>query len=119
MAREIGRWARTRQFTPEGIAPIPPDALGVYVIFYARLRPLYAGRGQIKVRLRKHLTENGNRYVAMAVRNGTYLTYTYMELLDEHQAEADLIKELGGDFLPGIGPSRLANLMRGSDPADR
>jgi hypothetical protein len=116
----LQRWAHARQFTRECVAEIPDYVnVGVYVIFYATLRPLYVGRGKIRDRLLKHVTEKGNRYVAMAVRNQTYLTFTYMELMSENQTEAHLIEALGGDVLPGVGPSLLANLMRGSDPGDR
>jgi hypothetical protein len=55
----------------------------------------------------------------MAVKNNLYLRFTYLELWSEHQAEKALIEALGGPVLPGVGPSLLANLVSGSDPADR
>ena len=114
----IGEWAHPRQFTTEWVKAIPYHVgRGVYVISYAA-SPLYVGRGNIRERLLKHVSGEGNRYVAMAVKNRNYLTFTYMELFSEHQAETALIDALGGRIIPGLGPLNLANLMRGSDPED-
>src|SRR6267142_5563207 len=118
MAKTQG-WHRLLQFNDSWVNTIPSGTWGVYVI-HEFDRPLYVGRSKdIRGRLLDHLAERGNRYVAMAVKNGVYLTFTYLELWSEHQAEKALIEALGGPVLPGMGPSRLANLVSGSDPADR
>lgn len=113
------KWHRLNQFNKSFVDAIPPATAGVYVIHQVN-RPLYVGKSRdIGKRLLEHLAERGNRYVAMAVRNRDYLTFTYLELQSEAQAEKALIDALGGPVLPGLGPLQLANLVRGSDPVDR
>src|SRR5690242_6245463 len=112
-------WHKLQQFNKSWVDAIPAGTCGAYVI-HQFTRPLYVGRSRdIKNRLRDHLALRGNRYVALAVRNGDFLTFTYLEASSEQQAEKELIAALGGPVLPGLGPSTLANLVSGSDPADR
>ena len=116
---KIQGWHRLQQFNDSWVKMITPGTSGVYVIHEFN-KPLYVGRSRdIRGRLLDHLAGRGNRYVAMAVRNNLYLIFTYLELWSEHQAEKALIEALGGPVLPGVGPSLLANLVSGSDPADR
>ena len=111
-------WQRLQQFNKSWVDAIPPGTCGVYVI-HQFTRPLYVGRSRdIKRRLQEHLAFRGNRYVTMALRNNDYLTFTYLEVMSERQAEKELIAALGGPVLPGLGPFQLANLVSGSDPAD-
>lgn len=117
--QKVQGWHRLQQFNEYCVGAVPDGLSGVYII-HQFTRPLYVGRSKdIKHRLREHLARRGNRYVAMAVENKDFLAFTYLELASEHQAEKALIEALGGPVLPGLGPLQLANLMRGSDPADR
>jgi predicted GIY-YIG superfamily endonuclease len=116
---KIQGWHRLLQFNESWVIPIPAGTSGVYVIHEFN-RPLYVGRsGDIRRRLLEHLAGRGNRYITMALKNYVYLTFTYLELASEQQAEKALIAALGGPTLPGVGPSNLANLVSGSDPEDR
>jgi hypothetical protein len=107
---EVEMFMARRRFDLMNVAHVP-RASGVYVIYRAGT-PVYIGRSRVDIhrRLNSHVTGRGNRGIADAVRRGTTLEFEWQELGSPEQAEAILIRELGG--------TTYFNMRRETDPAD-
>lgn len=88
-----------------------PEGPGVYIIYRAG-QPFYVGRSLVNIRERlwRHATKQGSKKVREALSRGETLTFEWEELLSPHQAESQLITQLGTRV--------CGNLRRETDPAD-
>ena len=98
-------------FVKESVKRVPRES-GVYILYERSGQPVYVGRSRrnIRERLLCHLSQRGNRKIAMAIRQGIPLKFEYEPMISVEQVEAVLIRELG--------TSRFYNLRRETDPAD-
>lgn len=87
---------------------------GVYII-YDLAGPIYVGRSinDIRGRLRRHLSGQGNRIVRQAAGSEAVgsLMFEFRNLTSVHQVEKQLISHLGTQL--------FANLIDGTDPAEQ
>ena len=99
-----------RRFDAMNVAHVP-RASGVYIIYRAGT-PVYIGRSRVDIhrRLQAHVTGRGNQGIAESILRGTALQFEWQELASPEQAEAILIRELGG--------MTYFNMRRETDPAD-
>lgn len=95
----------------ENIANVPKGS-GVYIIYTLNGTPFYVGRSVVSIhdRLCAHASKRGSRKVKEALDRGERLQFEWEELGSPHQAEAQLILQLGS--------TKYGNLRRETDPAD-
>lgn len=89
-----------------------PNGSGVYIVYKKDGTPFYAGRSASSIhnRLVAHAQQRGSRKIREALVRGEQFDFEWEELGSPHQAEAELIKQLG---VIAVG-----NLRRETDPAD-
>lgn len=89
-----------------------PHGSGVYIVYKKNGVPFYVGRSIVDIhnRLVAHTQRRGSRKIREALEQGEQLDFEWEELGSPHQAEAELIKQLG--------MLTAGNLRRETDPAD-
>jgi excinuclease UvrABC nuclease subunit len=89
-----------------------PNGSGVYIVYKSDGTPFYVGRSASSIhnRLVAHAQKYGSRKINEALSRGEQLDFEWEELGSPHQAEAQLIKQLG--------VITAGNLRRETDPAD-
>jgi excinuclease UvrABC nuclease subunit len=91
---------------------IVPNVSGVYIVYKKDGTPFYVGRstGNIHDRLVAHAQQRGSRKIREALLRGEQFDFEWEELGSPHQAEAELIRQLG--------VITAGNLRRETNPAD-
>ena len=89
-----------------------PDGPGVYIVYKRDGTPYYVGRSLVSIhkRLVAHAQKRGSKKIRDALIKGWQLVFEWEEMASPHQAEAQLIKQLG--------VITAGNLRQETDPAD-
>jgi excinuclease UvrABC nuclease subunit len=89
-----------------------PNGAGVYIVYKRNGAPFYVGRSIVNIhnRLVAHAQKRGSKKIREALLRGEQLDFEWEELSSPHQAEAQLITQLGA--------VTAGNLRRETDPAD-